>query len=287
MVDTNSFTKAAEESFISQSAISQQIKSLEDELGFSLMIRNKKGFTLTQAGKYIYIEGKNIVSNIRIIEQHALYISKNINKEIKIGHVVNYGYHELKKALMLFNSKYTEIKISIKDETHDTVSANNINSITDIMISDQRKALSDMMNNIYIGDLYYSIKISNASNLCTRNIITMNDLKGYKCIVIAKRKEMSEEVEFMKTTLGFDGEYICTSTLTEAYLMVAANIGFLPVARKQKERVDDGYENGVSCYIHKGILERIKSYVLESTEQTEHLNPQYVKTLERAKNRRR
>ena len=188
---------------------------------------------------------------------------------------------------MLFNSKYTEIKISIKDETHDTVSANNINSITDIMISDQRKALSDMMNNIYIGDLYYSIKISNASNLCTRNIITMNDLKGYKCIVIAKRKEMSEEVEFMKTTLGFDGEYICTSTLTEAYLMVAANIGFLPVARKQKERVDDGYENGVSCYIHKGILERIKSYVLESTEQTEHLNPQYVKTLERAKNRRR
>ena len=50
---------------------------------------------------------------------------------------------------------------------------------------------------------------------------------------------------------------------------------------------NDEYENGVSCYIHKGILERIKSYVLESTEQTEHLNPQYVKTLERAKNRRR
>ena len=50
---------------------------------------------------------------------------------------------------------------------------------------------------------------------------------------------------------------------------------------------NDGYENGVSCYIHKGILERIKSYVLESTENTEHLNPQYVKTLEHAKNRRR
>ena len=42
VVDTNSFTKAAEESFISQSAISQQIKSLEDELGFSLLNRSKK-----------------------------------------------------------------------------------------------------------------------------------------------------------------------------------------------------------------------------------------------------
>ena len=50
---------------------------------------------------------------------------------------------------------------------------------------------------------------------------------------------------------------------------------------------NDGYENGISCYIHKGILERIKSYVLESVDNTQKLNPQYVKTLERAKNRRR
>lgn len=42
VVDLNSFTKAAEESYISQSAISQQIKALEEELGFSLMDRNKK-----------------------------------------------------------------------------------------------------------------------------------------------------------------------------------------------------------------------------------------------------
>ena len=99
VIDTNSFTKAAEELFISQSAISQQIKALEDELGFPLMIRNRKGFELTQAGKYLYIEGKNIIANIKEIENHATYISKNNNKELKIGHVVNYGYQELKKPL--------------------------------------------------------------------------------------------------------------------------------------------------------------------------------------------
>ena len=168
VVDTNSFTKAAEELFISQSAISQQIKALEDELGFPLMIRNRKGFELTQAGKYLYIEGKNIIANIKEIENHATYISKNNNKELKIGHVVNYGYQELKKALRIFSAKYPEIKISIKDGTHDTISANNINDVTDIMIGDQRKAFSDRLNNVYIGDLYYSIKISNANNLSTK-----------------------------------------------------------------------------------------------------------------------
>ena len=83
VVDTNSFTKAADDLFISQSAISQQIKALEDELCFPLMIRNRKGFELTQAGKYLYIEGKNIIANIKEIENHATCISKNNNKELK------------------------------------------------------------------------------------------------------------------------------------------------------------------------------------------------------------
>lgn len=237
VVDTNSFTKAAEELFISQSAISQQIKALEDELGFPLMIRNRKGFELTQAGKYLYIEGKNIIANIKEIENHATYISKNNNKELKIGHVVNYGYQELKKALRIFSAKYPEIKISIKDGTYDTISANNINDVTD---GDQRKAFSDRLNNVYIGDLYYSIKISNANNLSTKKALTINDLKDQNCIVIASREEFAKEIEFMKTKLGFDGDCIYATTLTEANLMVAANIGFLPVASKQKEKIDDG-----------------------------------------------
>ena len=209
VVDTNSFTKAAEESFISQSAISQQIKSLEDELGFSLLNRSKKGFTLTEAGKYIFKEGKNIINNVKEIENHASFISKNTNQELKIGHVMGYGYEELKKSLMIFSSKYPEIKLSIKDGTHDTISTCNINDVTDIMIGDQRKTLSDIFNNVYLGDLYYSIKISSSSNLSTKNNITISELKGYSCIVIASREEMSKEIEFMKTTLEFNGEFLC------------------------------------------------------------------------------
>lgn len=50
VVELNSFTKASEELFISQSAISEQIKALENELGFTLIDRNKKGFTLIDDG---------------------------------------------------------------------------------------------------------------------------------------------------------------------------------------------------------------------------------------------
>lgn len=59
VVDTGSFTEAAEECFISQSAISQQILSLEKELGVQLLVRSTRRFTLTEPGKYLYSHGNN------------------------------------------------------------------------------------------------------------------------------------------------------------------------------------------------------------------------------------
>lgn len=53
VVRLNSFSEAAEENFISQSAISQQIQALDRELGFPLLERRNRTFTLTPAG-YIF-----------------------------------------------------------------------------------------------------------------------------------------------------------------------------------------------------------------------------------------
>lgn len=54
VVRLNSFSEAAGENFISQSAISQQVQALERELGFPLLERRNRTFTLTPAGEYFY-----------------------------------------------------------------------------------------------------------------------------------------------------------------------------------------------------------------------------------------
>ena len=59
VVKHNSFSEAAYECNISQSAISQQIQALERELGFPLFIRKKRKFELTPAGEFFY--KKNLV----------------------------------------------------------------------------------------------------------------------------------------------------------------------------------------------------------------------------------
>ena len=63
VVDTHSFTEAANVHYISQSAISQQIKALEAELGVTLLKREKRSFTITEAGKYFYKQAIEIKNN--------------------------------------------------------------------------------------------------------------------------------------------------------------------------------------------------------------------------------
>ena len=62
IVDTGSFTEAAEKCYISQSAISQQMQILEKELGVKLIHREKRRFSVTPAGEYFYRHSRALLS---------------------------------------------------------------------------------------------------------------------------------------------------------------------------------------------------------------------------------
>ena len=64
VIDCNSFTEAAQQCYISQSAISQQIQSLEKELGVELIHRGNRRFTVTPTGQYFYSHCKAILGQV-------------------------------------------------------------------------------------------------------------------------------------------------------------------------------------------------------------------------------
>ena len=68
VVRTGSFTEAAEECFISQSAISQQIKALESDLGVKLLVRKNRSFHLTKAGEYLYHKSGQLLEDFEQVK---------------------------------------------------------------------------------------------------------------------------------------------------------------------------------------------------------------------------
>lgn len=80
VVEKDNFTLAAEEYNISQSAISQQIKYLEKELGFLLFDRSKRKCVLTQAGKLFYQKSLALVDEYERICNECKQIAQEESK---------------------------------------------------------------------------------------------------------------------------------------------------------------------------------------------------------------
>ncbi|HBZ63944.1 MAG TPA: LysR family transcriptional regulator, partial [Lachnospiraceae bacterium] len=65
VIETGNFYLAADQCHVSQSAISQQIKKLEAELGVKLLDRHNRTFSLTPAGEHFYRKSAVILSDLK------------------------------------------------------------------------------------------------------------------------------------------------------------------------------------------------------------------------------
>ena len=85
VADAGSFNKAAEESFITPTAVIKQINSLESSLGVKLFERTHRGLTLTKAGRSIYQDSKYIIQYCRDSVTRAKNAMCECCGEIRIG----------------------------------------------------------------------------------------------------------------------------------------------------------------------------------------------------------
>jgi hypothetical protein len=79
-----SFSRAATRLFISQPALSRQIKDLEDELGILLFLRKSNGLTLTEAGKFFLEQAKDILNCTQVAVQSLKANSTNIDEFLAV-----------------------------------------------------------------------------------------------------------------------------------------------------------------------------------------------------------
>lgn len=83
--ELGSFSKVALESYISPSAVIQQINHLEAELNVRLFARSKKGVTLTPAGEYFLLESKALIQRCCDIRSHLLVYSDHAAGSVLFG----------------------------------------------------------------------------------------------------------------------------------------------------------------------------------------------------------
>ena len=221
VVDCNSFTEAAEQCYISQSAISQQIRALENELGVELIHRENRKFSLTAAGEYFYNQSKGILEEVETIRKETIRLGQDQELQLRIGYLRCYSGQELYQAVAEFSRLYPEVSISIVNGTHE--------ELYDLILNDQRRAFSDQYVNYQLLQCRCFAEVSVRSSLSGRTAVELDELKRMTCILISSREQQNTEENYFKNTLGFGGKFLFAENLEEGRLMVTGNRGFLPV----------------------------------------------------------
>lgn len=108
-----SFTRASQRLHIAQPPLSQQIRDLEEELGFSLFIRGGRSIMLTQAGKEFLPEALQILDRFNKLQQNALLRARGDLGHLTIGLISSMARPTVAARLRAFRKLNPGIKISV------------------------------------------------------------------------------------------------------------------------------------------------------------------------------
>lgn len=229
VVRNNSFSQAAEECHISQSAISQQIKALEAELGFPLLERKNRRFVLTPAGEHFYKKSLILVADYEQMCNEAAKIARGDTVVIKIGYLRSYCSPEVRQTLEEFSGKYPGISVQLLYGNHEELFTLLRTGGADLVLNDQRRAFSDEYVNLILTTSRMYIELAARNPMAALPSVTVQELKNLPCILVASKEQRSIEKEFYRTIIGIQSEILYAENLEEARMMVISGQGFLPV----------------------------------------------------------
>ena len=123
IAEHKNFTKAADRCFVTQPTLSTQIQKLEDELGVLIFDRSKKPIELTDVGRKIVLQAKNIVNESDRIQDIVDQQKGFIGGEFRIGIIPTLMPTLLPMFLKTFIKKYPKVKLKIDELTTEDIIA--------------------------------------------------------------------------------------------------------------------------------------------------------------------
>ena len=123
IAEHKNFTKAAESCFVTQPTLSTQIQKLEDELNVIIFDRGKKPIELTDVGRKIVFQARNIVNEAERIQDIVDQQKGFIGGEFRLGIIPTIMPTLLPMFLKNFIKKYPKVKLKIEELTTEEVLA--------------------------------------------------------------------------------------------------------------------------------------------------------------------
>jgi len=185
VVKFRSFSRAAEELFVSQPAVSKHIRQLEQKIGLGLIRRRRGKFDLTETGEILFKHTHKICSNLLEIENALSILKKDHHGVLKIGTTESYSKCLMPKLLSGFQTSHPSIKITLEVGNSEEIQKSLLDYKNDLGLIGLVKASSRFESVPFLREELVII-VSPKHPLGKRKAVSLKEIEGYPFIIRAK-----------------------------------------------------------------------------------------------------
>lgn len=232
---TRSFTQAAQNLYISQPALSAQIKALEEELGFQLFIRRKKKpVEITAGGSAFLVHAQKINTDLRQMYMTLGEYRSDRYGEIRVGLFLTFGYTSVGTIIRQFRQAYPNIRLHFKiGVSVELIDALQNDDLDVAIIMDSYPGYLPRENSLphyLISQSELSVIMSAEHPLASRTSISLTDLDGEPTLMVSRNSPMHQTLFNNMRALDAKPVIIGESSQADAIEQIAENgiaMGFL------------------------------------------------------------
>lgn len=223
IVDEGGLTRASERLNVTQSALSHQLKQIENSLGLQLFMRVRKRLVLTEAGRELVDGARQIVTDIASLEENLRRRATGWRGSLRISTECYTAYEWLPPLLKRFRRKHPNIDVNIVPRATDNPVNALLNGEIDLaIITDVHAASGLSVHSLFRDELL--LLVPPGHRLASKEFARPSDLESERMILYTPKAENFFYRQFFARSAK--SPEVTVVKLTEAILsMVRAGLG--------------------------------------------------------------
>jgi LysR family transcriptional regulator for metE and metH len=230
IADAGSMTRAADRLFLTQSALSHQLRDIEARFGTPFFLRVGRRLVLTAAGRRVLDTARHVLAELQRAEADVRRLAGHTDGIIRVCTQCNTGYHWLAPLLSVYRRKHPRVTVNIASDATDRPVAALLEGHVDLAILVQAVADTRLRLRPLFSDEMVAI-VASSSPLAGRRWISAEDLAAQHLLLYSSAPEESFVFRELFTPAALVPERVSFIMLTEAMIELAragAGVGVLP-----------------------------------------------------------
>ena len=241
-----SFTRAARELLVSQSALSVQIRALETSLGARLFDRRSGGVVLTDAGQRAFSVAERVFADVDQLISDFRQTDRVLAGAVSVGTVNSIGIYVLPEILTAYRAKYPDVRIHIDFRESERVMDQLIQGKTDLAVVPWERSYPDL-NAVPLTRQKLFIVAPPGHPLTRAELVSPRDLEAHPFVGYHEGMHTRAMIDALFKRMAITVRYVVESTnaaTIKHMVMAGMGLGFLP-------------EMAVASEIRRGQLVRL------------------------------